>query len=347
MKTYMNLQPQSSNRRRLFVTVGIACSIAILAVVASCSRQSHESEVKSPVSPTSVLRLGYRPKAIADITPVIMKEAGISRPSVALHLVAVSSPPDGWNKFKSSEVDALAGMPLASVFDQLAGTGPQRKFVAYFLQVDQDGEGWVALIGSKKLGISSVSDLAGKTVATLNTDQAEWLMRRILLAAGIPKDQTTVVRYNPATPLIGLRSGEHAAIFGLEPALSEAVSEGNLVLSRGPISHYLYNGQSVPVSASIISLDWLEQHPQAFKDFIQMMDESLKISTTKPDQVRNFFLKPEYGDLKPATTRLLSLPVMVKPNPSLKTVTEQYVDDMVRDGVLKEKVDLAPLVPSF
>jgi ABC-type nitrate/sulfonate/bicarbonate transport system substrate-binding protein len=325
------------------------CSFLILSIIVlfatGCSHPS--SEVvgdKAPAHPES-LKMGYRPNALADITPVVVKEAGISRAAVTLDLVSVSSPPDGWNKFKTSEVDALAGMPLVSIFDQLAGSGPKRKFIAYFLQVDLNGEGWVALVGSKRLGISSVSNLAGKTVATLNTDQAKWLMRRILIAAGIPQEKINIVQYNPATPLVGLRNSEHAAIFGLEPALSEAVSEGNVILARGPISHYLYNDRPVPLSASVIATDWVEKHPKAFADFNEVMNEAVKTSKEQPDRVRGFFQKTEYGGLKPEITDVLSLPVMAKPNPSLKQITQQYVNDMARDGVLKGNVDLTPLFP--
>ncbi len=327
-------------------TISFLSVLAVTVVILSgCSRPSEEAGSNGLPVPSSVLHLGYRPKALADVTPVVITEASISRPSVKLDMVAVSSPPDGWNKFKSGEVDALAGMPLASVFDQLAGAGPQRTFIAYFLQVDLNGEGWVALVGSKQLAISSVSDLAGKTAATLNTDQAEWLMRRILLAAGIPKEKINVVRYNPATPLIGIRNGEHAAIFGLEPALSEAANEGNPVLARGPVSHFLYADQPVPVSASVIAVEWAQKHPKAFADFVQMVDDAVNISKENPDKVRGYFQKADYGGLKSEITKLLALPVMAKPSASLRRVTEQYVDDMVRDNVLKEKVDLSPLFP--
>jgi len=318
---------------------------ATVVCLTCCSRPPQAVNPNESSERKELLKVGYRPKALADVTPVIIREAAISRPSVDLDLIAVSSPPDGWNKFKTAEVDALAGMPLASILDQLAGDGPQRKFVAYILQVDLNGEGWVALVGSKGFGITSISDLAGKTVATLNTDQARWLMRRILIAAGIPPEQINVVQYNPATPLVGLRNSEHAALFGLEPALSEAVAEGNVILSRGPVSHYLYNDRPVPVSASVIAVDWIRKHPKAFEAFGELVDEATKASKERPDSVRRFFEKPEYGGLRREITDLLSFPVMMKPSDDLKRVTQQYVDDMQRDGVLAAVVDLKPLFP--
>lgn len=293
-----------------------------------------------------VLKLGFRPAALADVTPVVATEVALPSQRLALKLVPVSSPPDGWSKFNTGEVDALAGMPLASIFDQLKGKGPNRKFIAYFLQVDLNGEGWVAIIGSGAQRVTSLSQLAGRTVATLNTDQAEWLMRRILRAAGIPEDRIKLVRYNPSTPLLGLRSGEHAAIFGLEPALAQAITEGNTVLARGPVSHYLYDDRPVPLSASIIAADWVSSHPGAFDQFVRVMDQAVAFTRDQPDRVRHFFQDPKYGGLSPDVASRLSMPVMMKPDASLKAVTEQYVSDMLAGGVLKDRIDLAPLFPA-
>src|ERR1035437_5567189 len=92
------------------------------------------------ISKSVTLRIGYRPQALADITPVIVKEANLTRPGLKIYLVAVSSPADGFIKFQNGEVDALAGMPLEAVFQQLGSTTTRRAFLAYGLQVDISGE---------------------------------------------------------------------------------------------------------------------------------------------------------------------------------------------------------------
>ncbi len=317
----------------------LGMSVFSMVLLKGCSRTKDEKE-------SLVLHLGYRPKALADVTPVVLQEAGLVRDAVKLELVPVSSPADGFTKLQTGEIDALAGMPMEAMFKQLAPPGPKRKFRVYYFQVDVNQEGWVSLVARKDSGVTSVKDMAGKTAASLATDQAEYLLRRILVAGGVPADQVQVIRYNPATPLLGLRNGEHDAIFGLEPAISEAITEGHLLLWRGPVSHFLFNDKPVPVSASVIAEDFLASHPQAVSDFVAMVDDAVAIAQREPQKVRGYFAKPQYGDIKPAVVERLFLPVMAKPSDSLKEVTIQYMNDLVRDGLLKEKIDMTPLFPA-
>ena len=240
------------------------------------------------VEPEPTIRLGYRPKAFADVTPVIMKEAHIPTNGFHLELVPISSPPDGFTKLEAGEVDALAGMPLEIVFKHLNPGQSRRPFRAYALQNDQHGAGWVSLVGSKDAGIKNIGDLAGKTAASLPTDQAEYLLRSILRAAGVPPDQIRTARYNVATALVGLRTGEHAAIFGLEPAISQALSEGNTVLVKGPISHFLFNDRPVPVSASLVADDLAERNPEALAAFRSVVRNAMSRVKEEPDRVRSF-----------------------------------------------------------
>ena len=333
--------------RRVLRPVHLLLGTAVLAllvgtILVGCSRVPTGNESGSTIT---TVRLGYRPKALADVTPVILKEAGLAKPGVRVELVPVSSPPDAFQKFAANEVDAIAGIPLEPIFQQVVGGAPRRTFQAYYLQLDVSGEGWVGLVGNKKAGVSTLKDLAGKRVASLPTTQAQYLLRRILLAAGVPENGIHIVTYNPATPLLGLRSGEHAAIFGLEPALSLAVSEGHVILSKGPVSHFLYDKKPVPVSASLIAADFVKANPQAFSDFIEVVEEAAQIAKTEPDRVRAFLTKAEYGGLPPEVAERLFLPVMAKPEASLRSVAEKFVDDLVKDGQLREKVDLSALFP--
>ncbi len=337
-----NVQQTAGIKTSLWMWVTTGLFLAILIVVGVLV--SRPTNPKSQPS-TVILRLGYRPQALADITPVIIKEANLNRPNLEIDLVAVSSPTDGFTKFQNGEVDALAGMPLETVFKQLIPGTTRRTFTAYALQVDKAGEGWVSLVGSKQQGITQIMDLADKTVGSLATDQAEYLLRRILVAAGIPSEHVRIARYNPATPLTGLRSGEFAGMFGLEPAITTAVNEGNIVLSRGPVSHYLFHDQPIPVSASLIADDFIKAHLGSSEEFNALIDEALALAKSDPNRVRTFFQKSGNGGLIPSVADHISLPVMVKPSQELKTVTQQFLNDLIHDGIQKDPVDLSPLFP--
>jgi ABC-type nitrate/sulfonate/bicarbonate transport system substrate-binding protein len=321
----------------------VLISVGIFAI--GCSRsESPLTDAQHGTNPV-VLRVGYRPKALADITPVIIREANIGNPKVQLIFVPLSSPDDGFTKFKAGEIDVMAGMPMEKVFQQLSGEQVTRPFQAYALQVDQEGNGWVSLVGSKKLGVYSIKDIAGKTAASLATDQAEYLLRKILIAAGLSTNDFKTTRYNPTTPLTGLRNGEHAAIFGLEPAISTALAEGNILLAKAPASHFIFGDRPVPLSASLIDSSFIKQQPEAAQIFFALVDKANSITADQPDQVRGYFQKAEYGGLTPEIAKRLFLPSMQKPSPSLKVVTEDFVGQLLHDGILKAPVNLAPLFP--
>lgn len=307
------------------------------------TEQNGANPTKTETKSVPVLRLAYRPKVLSDITPVIIKEANISRPGVKIELVAVSSPQDAFQKFSAGEVDAIAGAPLEPIFQNLADKAST--FQGYYLQVDKGGEGWTAFIGSKKANITKMSDLAGKPVASVPVNQTQHLLKKIMIASGIPEAQVKVTSFNPATPLVGLESGEYVAMFCIDPISALAQKEGHNVLAKGPISHYLYQDRPLPVAASIISKKFVEANAEAYKDFLSIMDEAVNVAQKEPEKVHSFFEKAEYGGLSPEVSKLLSTPVMVKPDPSLKAITQEFVNDLVKDGVLKTQVDVSPLFP--
>lgn len=288
-----------------------------------------------------VVRIAYRPKAIADVTPVVIKEAQLADRKITVDLVAVSSPPDALQKLSAGEVDCIAGLPMEPIFQQMATKDVGLR--AYGFQVDEPGNGWASLVGSKKNGIRTIKDLAGKTVAALPTSQAQFFMKKILEASGIPERQIKIVTYNPQSPLLGLRSGEHSAILGLDPAISLAISEGNPVLAKAPISTLLYKGRQFPLTASLYSTRFATAHPEALAEFKKAVDKAIQFTKENPDQVKAFLTKESYGGFDAALVQRFSLPNMILPNKDMHAITIEFVDDLVRDGQLKQKIDVEPL----
>lgn len=335
-----------ANRKSTYLTIILIAFVAVMPLIIIKVLHRNTQPDRSGV-PT--IRVAYRPRALADISPVIIKEFGITDPRVHVELVPVSDPVSAFQKFDAGEVDAMAGVPLETILKELSDPNKsgKRSFIAYYQQLDVNGQGWVSIVGNPKAGVSMLSDLAGKQAAALPTDQARWLLKRILLAAGIPAGEIKIGQYNPATPTAGLAAGTYAAAFGLEPMISKALNEGDILLARGPISHYLYNDKPVVVSASVISTDYFSKHKDAYEAFVAMIDRAVDLTNQKPDQVRQVFTKRDYGELDPAIASKLFLPVMAKPSVNNRDVVKQFVEDARHDGILKGEVDLAPLFPEF
>jgi ABC-type nitrate/sulfonate/bicarbonate transport system substrate-binding protein len=280
---------------------------------------------------------------LADVTPVIINEKKLIAQDVHIELVPIANPQVAMQKFDAGELDAIAGMPLETIFQRMAKQGDPG-FKAYYFQVDVKGAGWVSIVANKSTEAKSVKDLAGKTVGSLPTDQAKYLLRRILKASGIPDNEIQIAEYNPATPLAGFVSNEQAAIFGLEPAISRAVSQGHRVLAAGPVSEFLYDGKSVPVSASVIRKDFIARHPETVKQFLEIVDQAVELQKNNPDEIRQYFTKRQYGELDPVVANHLFLPIMEKPSASLFPTLEQFINDLVTGQILKSRININALV---
>ena len=325
-----------TKRRGVLFSLGAIAIIALVSIACTSS---------PPASAVSTLRLAYRPLALADVTPVILKESGrTSSDGVRVELVPVPSPQIALQRFDAGEVDAIAGLTMEAVLQRIADQ-KDPGFLAFYFQVDVPGEGWVSLVANRRLGTVSVKDLGGKTVASLPTDQARWLVRRILLSAGVPSDQIKISDYNPSAPLLGLESGEHDALFGLEPAISRASAQGHSVIARGPVSQYLYNGQPVPLSASVIRKSFIREHPEAYKAFLELYRGALDLQKAKPDEVRTFFSKGDYGALDENVRKSLAFSNLVEPTaPGVVDTLKRFVADLRQAGVLKTDIDVTTLI---
>ena len=302
------------------------------------------SEDEKPVDvldETVVLRLGYRPGALGDVTPVIMSEFNLTSPKLQIKLVPVPDPVTGMQKLSVGEIDAIAGIPLESIIAELKGNA--FPFHAYALAMDTTGNRAVSIVGNREAGIEDIADLANRPVASLPTEQAQWLLRRILIAAGIAPEDVNVVIYNPATPLAGMEAGEHAAIFGLEPAVSRAAQEGHVILEKGPISKFLYDGEPVVAAASLITDEFYSQHPKAYQEFRDAFEKAREIAENNRAEVRELLTLRAYGELSPDVAEQVDFPVLVIPSNANREITERFVNDMIQDGIIEEYVDLSPL----
>ncbi|MBY0494547.1 MAG: ABC transporter substrate-binding protein [Cyanobacteria bacterium] len=322
------------------LVIVVLLSLATMALW-GCTRQ----ENATPRETNVILRLAYRPLALADVTPVIMKESGrIASDGVRVELVAVPSPQIALQRFDAGEVDAIAGLTMESVLQRIADQ-KDPGFLAFYFQVDIPNEGWVSLVANRRLGNVSVKDLSGKTVASLPTDQARWLVRRILLSSGIPPEQVKISDYNPSAPLLGLESGEHDALFGLEPAISRAAAQGHSVIAKGPVSQYLYNGQPVPLSASVIRKSFVREHPDAYKAFLGLYRAALDHQKARPDEVRAYFSKNDYGALDENVRKTLAFSNLVEPvAPGVVDTLKRFIADLRQAGVLKNDIDVTTLI---
>lgn len=297
--------------------------------------------------PSTTLRIAYRQNTMGDPTPVILAETNAKGKQVRIELVPASSPQDAMTKLETGEADAAAGLPLDVFFSDLAAAGDKEpKYRAYQISVETPGSHWLGIAVMGNVPVETVKDLAGRPVGILPVRQADFYIKRILTAAGVPKDQIVLRQFNPLAAATGLRTGQFICIYGPEPWMALTVSEGGKILAGGPTSTYLYGGKPLPAIGSVISTEFKEKHPDAYAEFLEMMKTARELTKTEPDRVRSFYQKPAYGGLAENVCRHLAFPEMREPDAELRTVAEMMMTDFVRDGLLPRSVDLSPLFPN-
>lgn len=291
-----------------------------------------------PAPTSAVVRLGYRPTALSDISPVVLGELVKERTTFELRLIPLSSPKDGFDKFHAGEIDAIAGMPLEGVFQQIVERGDPG-FRAYGYQVDLSDNTWLSIIASKNSGIRTLADGKGKVMASLPTDQARYLIRRILAANGYQDKDIKITVYNPSTPLVQLNSGEHAMMFALEPAIARARVVGHVVVEGGPVSKFLFGGRPTPLSASVLSTRFIKENPAVADEYRKLVQRALDYQKSNPEAVRALFSKAQYGGLSAPEIAILSMSTTVSPSEQISATMAEFAKQLADNGVLKKQID--------
>jgi ABC-type nitrate/sulfonate/bicarbonate transport system substrate-binding protein len=322
--------------KRIWIAGGLAVIVIVTGVIWILSSRGPAT---GPATNPVVLRLGYRVTALADITPIILKERGLlKRKNIIIEPVPIASPAVALQQLDGGGIDAMAGLTLEPILQRLAsGTAG---FHAYYVQVDLPDHGWVSIISGYHSGVTRLADLRSRTVGSLPTDQARFLLRQSLKAAGIPDDKIKISDYNPATPLAGFESGDQFGIFGLEPALSRAEAKGSKRLVRGPISTLIFNGQAIPLSASVISDRFVASHPESYQELVDATSEAVAIQESQTTQVQALFALPAYGGLSQNEYRLLEFPPMRPVDaPEVIPGLNLFIKWLRENSLLKNDVD--------
>jgi ABC-type nitrate/sulfonate/bicarbonate transport system substrate-binding protein len=328
-------------------TLFFVCSVVVAASLVGCEKKRDSTRSSPPPANSTevvTIRVGYRPGAMLDVTPIVMAEGLVKSDVLSIELVPCSSAQVGFAKFKANEVDVLAGLALEAILSNIGDFAEGPPYRIYALQADAVELGWAAVVAAKDTKAESLRQLADHEVAVIPTKQGEYLFRRVLLAAGVPESRIKTKPYSLANPLSSITPGNSAALFGPDPAIAQAVASGCRIIERGTLSRYLAGGKPFPVAGSVISTDFIRAHPSAATAFRKLVEEAVVIVSTKPDTVRAQFRMSAYGGFAPEVCDLLVFPLMERPSPSLRQVTNILLSDLYRDGQLARELTIEPFL---
>jgi NitT/TauT family transport system substrate-binding protein len=287
--------------RRVVVAAAVG---ALTLLTAACGSSSHGSGGSSTAAaPTTTINVGVLP--IADVAPLYlgMKQGFFSRQ----HLNVVPHSLQGGAAVASAVVGgslqfgfgATANLVLAKAHNlplQLVANGDQAAAAP--------SSAWSGILVGGNSGISSISQLAGKTVAANAVQgQNELALDSILMRNGVQPSSVHVVALPFPTMPSALASGQVAAVTEVEPFVSAIKASGGKLLTP------LFEGEqpSEIVAGYFTTTKEIQGDASVVQRFVTAMNQSLDYAQANPAAVRAVI--PTYTSIPASVAAKMTLPV--------------------------------------
>jgi len=187
-----------------------------------------------------------------------------------------------------------------------------------------------ALLVSKKSGITSLKQLAGKTIAvnSLNNTPQISVMKTLEDAGVDPKSVKFVEVGFPDMPL-ALSQGRVDAVDVSEPFLTEALNQDTRKLAHP----YRDVEQDQHLSSWFTTQNYIDSNTETVEAFARAVDKANTYAQEHPDEIREFV--PTYLDIDPKIAKKMALPRYPEGSPTPEFL-QKLTDLAMKYGVLKK-----------
>lgn len=313
-------------------TVAAACGSGSSA---SSSNTTSATTATTAVTPATV-NVGVLP--IADVAPLYLgiKQGFFAKQKLTVVPHALQGGAAVVSAVVGGSLDfgfgATANLILASTHNlpvQFVAQGDQAAATA--------ADAWSGILVSGTSGITSIKDLAGKTIAS-NALQGEneLALDAVLQANGVnPSSVHVVAMPFPSMPA-ALAAGQVQAVTEVEPFVSAIEAKGGKLLSP------LFEGMkpNLLVAGYFTTSSEIQKSPDLVKRFVTAINESLTYAAANPAAVRAII--PTYTSIPASVAANLKLPVWA-PTLQLSTVQAQ-AQLMVQLGWITTAPSISSLV---
>lgn len=340
-----------TGRRR----TGIAAVVLVLALVAAaCGSSTHGTNAgsaKTTVAPsattagssgassnakTVTVSVGVLP--IADVAPLYL---GIKQGFFAQqHLDVVPHSLQGGAAVASAVVGGSLQFGFGATANLVLAKSHNLplQFIANGDQAAADASGaWSGILVSGSSSITSISQLAGKTIAANALQgQNQLALDTILIRNGVKPSSVHVVALPFPTMPSALESGQVQAVTEVEPFVSAIKAKGGRMLSP------LFEGAlpSEIVAGYFASTKEIQSDPGLVQRFVTALNQSLDYAEANPAAARAII--PTYTSIPAAVAAKMTLPVW---SSTVDTSTIQAQEQMMQQlGWISSLVPIDQLV---
>jgi NitT/TauT family transport system substrate-binding protein len=230
-------------------------------------------------------------------------------------------------------IQVIGGGNYVSFLEAQAKGAFPVEFLAPAVDCTTNDYGVVALPSS---GITTASDLAGKTIAVNLTQNIQTLTTNAVLSAdGVSASSVKYVQIPFPDMVSAMKAGKVDAVSAVEPFLSAALAAGGKLVTStctGPTADF-------PMSGYITTQTWSAAHPAAAKAFQLALEKGNAYANANPSVVRE--LLPTYTKI--TAKAAASVPLGVYPG-SLTTTPLQRIVTLMKAGGLSAPSNLSSLL---
>ncbi|HEU4513681.1 MAG TPA: ABC transporter substrate-binding protein [Nocardioidaceae bacterium] len=323
-------------RRVGIAALKAAAIVTVLATTAACGSDSGEGG-GSAEGELQKVTVGIIP--IVDVAPIYLgdeqgffEERGIDLTLEAGQGGAAIVPGvmSGQFQFGFSNVTSLMlargeGLPLKIVAPGNSSTG-------------KEGEDFSAVVVAGDSDIQSAKDLSGKTVAvnTLNNIGDTTVRESIRKDGGNPDDVQFVELAFPDMPA-AVASGNVDAAWVVEPFVAISEDQGHRVVAWNLVD----TAPELMIAGYFTSEELIDSDPELVESFVDAITESLEYAEAHPDEARA--IVQTYTEIDDELIEKVTLPKW--PTEVNEESTQKLADLAEQDGLVKEPVDVAALLP--
>jgi aliphatic sulfonates family ABC transporter substrate-binding protein len=135
------------------------------------------------------------------------------------------------------------------------------------------------VVGRKDLGIESISDLKGKTIALPKGTLAEFYLGQFLILHGINMSDITTINMTLAKSIDALANGDVDAVVNWEPHTTRAKES----LGSNAVAWSVQNGQN-SYYLLICRGDWIKENPELVKQFLKSLVQAEEFTKNNPEE---------------------------------------------------------------
>jgi len=320
---------------------GVLLALALAALIAACGSSSKSSThvastSSSSAKGTTTVTVGVLP--IADVAPLYL---GIKQGFFAKqHLTVVPHSLQGG----AAVASAVVGGSLQFGFGATANLvlarahGLPLQFVANGDEAAGNAaSAWSGILVRRGSGITSISQLAGKTIAAnAIKGENELALDSILRSHGVSPSSVHVVALPFPTMPSALASGQVQAVTEVEPFVSAILSKGGVMLSP------LFEGEqpSEMVAGYFTTATQIHSHPSLVTRFVTALNEALDYAQAHSAAVRAII--PTYTSIPSAVAARMKLPVWGSTVGTGSILAQEHL--MQQLGWISSPVSLSTLV---